>query len=192
QGKSRSAQNALKHGLTAQTPALLPTENESAYLTFRDELLTDLRPRSPLQRTLAERIVQLAWRLRRLTPAETEIFHQKQAQHEAQQFKQHDSALAAYRNRSKTYRRAHAPPEPTPIEPISAPQILANHFHHCEDSYNPFVRLHRYEASLERTFAGRPDSRPAPTSSPTQERSNSVPRFIRSALASARVAAARS
>ena len=71
EGKSRSAQNALKHGLTAQTPALLPTENESAYLTFRDELLADLRPRSPLQRTLAERLVQLAWRLRRLVSVQS-------------------------------------------------------------------------------------------------------------------------
>ncbi len=133
QGKARSARNALSHGLTASSTPLLSSESQEHYDAFSQALLQDLAPRTPEQQLLAERIVQLHWRLRRLPQAEAQLFetlHQEYLDPPAR-----DLLMEMGR------------PDPaagrTPLTPA---QLLAREFAH--GSSNPFLRLARYERSL--------------------------------------------
>jgi hypothetical protein len=63
-GKSRVAQNAFKHGFTANTP-IIPGEDPDAYNTFRANLTKELNPQGPTEKMLADRIIDLSWRLKR-------------------------------------------------------------------------------------------------------------------------------
>ena len=73
QGKQRSRQNALRHGLTAETviPAL---ERAADYRTFEAIILSDYQPSSATQRELVSRLPSVLWRLRRSTAIETGLF----------------------------------------------------------------------------------------------------------------------
>ena len=71
EGKAKSAQNAIKHGLTA-CYNVIEIEDREEFDFFRLEMLDDLYPIGPMQYRLAERIVSLSWRLRR-----AEIMHDK-------------------------------------------------------------------------------------------------------------------
>ena len=63
-GKSATAQNAIKHGFTANTP-IIPGEDPAAYDTFKTNLLKELNPQGPAESMLADRIIDLSWRLKR-------------------------------------------------------------------------------------------------------------------------------
>ena len=64
QGKSIVAQNAVTHGFTANKP-LIPGEDPTAYDTFKTNLLKELNPQGPAESMLADRIIDLSWRLKR-------------------------------------------------------------------------------------------------------------------------------
>jgi len=64
QGKAAVALNAVQHGLRAQA-VVLPGEEPDEYDRFRARLLEDLQPRDLQEREQAQRIVELAWQLRR-------------------------------------------------------------------------------------------------------------------------------
>ena len=124
EGKSKSAQNALKHGMCCDS--ILPTEDQWSYDMFCQEMHDSLQPQSPAETMLAERIIQLTWRLRRLPAAEAEIFNQLQPQD------------------------IHAPTD----EPLNSAEQLALCFIHKDDRANPYTRLQRYEAHLRGLAAG--------------------------------------
>jgi len=63
-GKSAVSQNILKHGLTAAN-AVINSESQAEFDLYRDQLLAELAPASPMESMLAERIVHLSWRLKR-------------------------------------------------------------------------------------------------------------------------------
>ena len=63
-GRSIVSQNAVKHGLTA-AHVIISSESQADFDLYRDQLLTDLAPASPMESILAERIVNLSWRLKR-------------------------------------------------------------------------------------------------------------------------------
>ena len=65
EGKARSAQNALKHGMRAQKCIVLPGERASAFEAFEAALLEELAPEGALQAVLAQRVVAASWRLAR-------------------------------------------------------------------------------------------------------------------------------
>jgi hypothetical protein len=65
QGKAIVSQNALKHGLTTARD-IISSENQAEFDLYRDLILTELDPTSPLESILAERIINLSWRLNRL------------------------------------------------------------------------------------------------------------------------------
>jgi hypothetical protein len=71
-GKSRSALNALKHGLTATTP-LLPDEDRADFEAFHQQLLDDYQPIAGIERMLMEEFVGVAWRLRRIPSVEAAL-----------------------------------------------------------------------------------------------------------------------
>ncbi len=64
EGKAIVSRNALTHGLLARA-GVLPGEDEHEFAAHRQELLQQLRPGAPLEEDLAERIVDLSWRLQR-------------------------------------------------------------------------------------------------------------------------------
>ena len=72
-GKASVSGNALKHGLKASKMALLHDEDPKALDELRDALGDELRPSTPLQRTLFDLIVSKLWRLMRVSRIETDI-----------------------------------------------------------------------------------------------------------------------
>jgi hypothetical protein len=72
EGKARSAQNALKHGLCADN-YLVSAEEEDVYEALEAALLDELAPEGVLQTLLARRIVRATWRLERAERIEAEM-----------------------------------------------------------------------------------------------------------------------
>ncbi len=64
EGKALVSQNAITHGLLARA-GVLPGEEEHEFAAHREGLLKQLRPGAPLEEVLADRIVDLSWRLQR-------------------------------------------------------------------------------------------------------------------------------
>jgi hypothetical protein len=71
-GKTRSAQNASKHGLTAREVIITAGEQEEF-----DDLLAnyqaDVKPQGAIQQTLFNQLVAAAWNLRRIGRMESEL-----------------------------------------------------------------------------------------------------------------------
>ena len=65
QGKAAISQNAIKHGLTAAR-VVITSESQAEFRLHRDQILDELAPVSPMESMLAERIVTLSWRLKRV------------------------------------------------------------------------------------------------------------------------------
>jgi len=63
EGKAAVSQNAVKHGLFAQS--VIKGENEADYEAFHDKMVAEMKPVGPTEILLAERIVSLWWRLER-------------------------------------------------------------------------------------------------------------------------------
>jgi hypothetical protein len=76
EGKARSAQNALKHGLRAQKHIVLPGEDAAAFQALEAAVIEELAPEGALQSVLAQRIVAAAWRLSRAERLEAELFEE--------------------------------------------------------------------------------------------------------------------
>jgi len=79
-GRARSAQNALRHGLTATT-SILPDEDEAAFGALHERMLHYFEPISILEEELVEDLVRVLWRLRRVPQVEAGIF--QEADHRA-------------------------------------------------------------------------------------------------------------
>ena len=73
EGKAVVAQNALKHGLLAKQD-LITGEDPQEFALCRDDLLAELAPTGRMEAILAERIVSLAWRLRRAQRLQNQLF----------------------------------------------------------------------------------------------------------------------
>ena len=72
-GKLRSRQNALSHGLAAET-VIAALENADDYHMFAASIAADYQPRSATEVALIARLASLLWRLRRSTSIETGLF----------------------------------------------------------------------------------------------------------------------
>ena len=64
EGKAIVSQNAVKHGLLAERD-VISSESQANFDLYRQQLLDELSPVSPMESILAERIVTLSWRLKR-------------------------------------------------------------------------------------------------------------------------------
>ncbi len=71
-GKAISRRNSLKHGLLARE-VLLPDEDAASFALLAKSLREALDPVGALEVVLAERIIGLVWRLRRLGKIEAGI-----------------------------------------------------------------------------------------------------------------------
>ena len=70
EGKTRSAKNALKHGLLARD-AVLPGEDPADFDRQLSALEADIQPANSLEFELVRQIADAQWRMRRLTRLET-------------------------------------------------------------------------------------------------------------------------
>ncbi len=64
EGKAVASKNAVKHGLFA-AEAVITGEDPAEYQAYHDQFLAELAPVGMVESMMAERIVSLAWRLRR-------------------------------------------------------------------------------------------------------------------------------
>ena len=64
EGKARVSENAIKHGLTARRD-IIKSESQQEFDHHRRRFFAELAPSSAVEYALAERIISLAWRLRR-------------------------------------------------------------------------------------------------------------------------------
>ncbi|MFO0907125.1 MAG: hypothetical protein U0794_01950 [Isosphaeraceae bacterium] len=93
EGKARSAQNAVTHGLTARQVTVIPGEDASEHQAFLQAWLDGYRPSTPGRRALVERAAEVAWKLRRLAHHE-EAHAAHRARHAADDFAQQQQARA--------------------------------------------------------------------------------------------------
>jgi hypothetical protein len=73
EGKRRSRQNALRHGLTAET-VIDALEDANDYAAFEMAVTADYDVQSAVERELVLRLASLLWRLRRATAVESGLF----------------------------------------------------------------------------------------------------------------------
>ena len=69
EGKDRSSQNAIKHGLLSKA-VIVEGETMDAYEVFRETVFDDMQPKGAMEVLLVEKIINYAWRLRRAVQAE--------------------------------------------------------------------------------------------------------------------------
>ena len=73
EGKKKSRQNAVRHGLTAET-VIDALEDAEDYAAFETAVTADYDAQSAVERELVLRLASLLWRLRRATSMETGLF----------------------------------------------------------------------------------------------------------------------
>ena len=73
EGKRRSRQNAVRHGLTAET-VIDALEDAEDYAAFEMAITADYDAQSAVERELVLRLASLLWRLRRATAIESGLF----------------------------------------------------------------------------------------------------------------------
>jgi hypothetical protein len=166
EGKRKSRQNALRHGLTAETviDALEDAEN---YAAFEMAVAADYDAQSAVERELVLRLASLLWRLRRATAIESGLF-KIQAKHllqfrqrrQAHQKRQevidgvYRNALAAEEDMQQDDETSGStldPGPPSTVEPADPSDDLTRSFVRLSNlpTY-PLDRLSRYEATLWR------------------------------------------
>ena len=167
EGKRRSRQNALRHGLTAET-VIDALEDAEDYAAFEMAVTADYDAQSAVERELVLRLASLLWRLRRATAIESGLF-KIQARH-LLQFRQRRQARqkrqeiidSVYRNALATEEDMHQdddepssstldPSPPSTAEPADPSDDLTRSFVRLTNlpTY-PLDRLSRYEATLWR------------------------------------------
>ena len=70
EGKQLSRQNAIRHGLTAET-VIVGVEDAAEYEALEAEIIAEYEPKSAVERELTLRLASLLWRLRRASLIET-------------------------------------------------------------------------------------------------------------------------
>ena len=71
-GKHRSSQNALRHGLTAQT-VVLASEDPAQYEAHRLQFFDEYQPATPTETQLVQELVDTSWRLNRIPLLEASL-----------------------------------------------------------------------------------------------------------------------
>ena len=166
EGKRRSRQNAVRHGLCAET-VIDALEDAEDYAAFEMAVTADYDAQSAVERELVLRLASLLWRLRRATSIESGLF-KIQAQHllqfrqgkQAHQKRQeiidsvYANALAAevdMQQADETSRSTLDPDPPSTVEPADPSDDLTRSFVRLSNLPTcPLDRLSRYEATLWR------------------------------------------
>jgi hypothetical protein len=95
EGKRRSRQNAVRHGLTAET-VIDALEDAEDYAALEMAITADYDAQTAVERELVLRLASLLWRLRRATTIESGLF-----KIQAKQLLQFRQRRQAYQDRQK-------------------------------------------------------------------------------------------
>jgi hypothetical protein len=166
EGKNKSRQNAVRHGLTAET-VIDALEDAEDYAAFEMAVTADYDAQSAVERELVLRLASLLWRLRRATTIETGLFKLQ-----ARQLLRFRQRRHVHRERQRIidsmYRNAAAPEEEilqdqkqfacnldassaSAAEPSDQSEDLTRAFVRLNDlATYPLDRLSRHEAALWR------------------------------------------
>ena len=154
-GKSRSALNALQHGLTAVTP-VLPDEDASAFEELRQRFFAQFQPDTALEIELVEDLTCLLWRLRRVPSIEAGIL---QATHHQERIQAVHDALKRAEDWERKRRKSilfEAELEALvgqfqAAEEESRPELMTSALGFLEDArgVNMLDKLTRYETRIE-------------------------------------------
>jgi hypothetical protein len=158
EGKRRSRQNAIRHGLTAET-VIDALEDAEDYAAFEMAVTADHDAQSAVERELVLRLASLLWRLRRATAIESGLFkiqakhllqfrRQRQARQERQKI-----IDAMYRDAIATDDTMQQDQDSSAIstEPNDKSDDLTRAFVRLSNlTTYPLDRLSRYEATLWR------------------------------------------
>jgi len=153
EGKRRSRQNALRHGLIAET-VIDALEDAEDYAAFEMAVTADYDAQSAVERELVLRLASLLWRLRRATTIESGLF-KIQAKHLLQFRRRRQAHWQRQEIIDGVYRNTLATEEqqdpPSTIEPADPSDDLTRAFVRLSSlpTY-PLDRLSRYEATLWR------------------------------------------
>ena len=139
-GKERSKMNAVTHGLTAQS-SVLPGEDRSQLEALSASLMGQLKPRGVVQRIVAERVVSLAWKLRRVARAEEA--EARQMEERAVRGWEHERAMNEATG-GKVFAGVGSRPRPR-----TAGALLADSFGSGRGDDGRLVRLTEYELKLD-------------------------------------------
>jgi hypothetical protein len=138
EGKAKSSQNAVTHGLTSKRP-VLDIEDNAEFGTFVNELLDQLDPTNPLEFFFAKRAACQAWRIQRAQCYETLILNnliKSASQNENLQARSVSDGIDSS----------------LPVQPISPDsllgQILADDFR----NHRTLEKITRYEMRLENSM----------------------------------------
>jgi hypothetical protein len=162
EGKRRSRQNAVRHGLTAET-IIDALEDAEDYAAFEMAVTTDYDAQTAVERELVLRLASLLWRLRRATAIESGLF--KIQARQLLQFRQQRQANHERRKIIDSMRRESPAscghPKHDEIRSLDTPLLGAMRDDRSDDVTRSFVqltnlptypldRLSRYEATLWR------------------------------------------
>ena len=92
-GKAKVARNAVTHGLTAATLAVLPDEDGQAYEAFCAHIHGELNPVGELETSLTATIAGCLWRLARAAGILSWAYYARLLQQARQKVAQHKDAL---------------------------------------------------------------------------------------------------
>ena len=166
EGKRRSRQNAVRHGLTAET-VIDALEDAADYAAFEMAVTADYDAQSAVERELVLRLASLLWRLRRATAIESGLF-KIQARHLLQFRQRRQDHQARQKVIDSLYRDAVATEETMPENddvPASSRDASSQSNSELADQSDdltrsfirlsnlptyPLDRLSRYEATLWR------------------------------------------
>jgi hypothetical protein len=165
-GKRRSRQNAVRHGLCAETVVEM-VEDIDDYRGFEAAIIADYDARSAVERELVLRLASLLWRLRRATAIETdllriqvEVLRYRRSNHSAVRSQTSPSPILGEslpvegvqedQTDSEPWQASHSSPHLAPL-PVNSARDLAHCFLRLANLDNGvFERLGRYESALSR------------------------------------------
>jgi hypothetical protein len=160
EGKKKSRQNAVRHGLTAET-VIDALEDAEDYAAFELAVTADYDAQSAVERELVLRLASLLWRLRRATAIESGLFKiqarqllQVRQRRQAHQ-KSQEIIDSMYRHAVAFEDRMQKADENTGSQPISAltdqsDDLTCSFVRLTNLPTYPLDRLSRYEATLWR------------------------------------------
>ena len=156
EGKDTSRQNALRHGLTAET--VIDMEDAAEYAAFEAEILAEYDPQSLIERELTLRLASLSWRLRRANLIETGLL-QIQCEPTCDDNGTHPAQgpnvqlLKRVMERFGSNRSKEAGPDMTSAHTANKKRAITDCFMRLAELPSaPFERIGRYEAALWRQF----------------------------------------
>ncbi len=126
EGRAKSSQNALKHGLTALKFVLPNVEDRDEFYHLRDAYLERFQPADQVELRLVETLVLCDWRLRRLMIIETNLL-----------------------SNELTKQGPNPDPHITDMDPED---LLAWTFNNLANNHSSLSLLSRYQGQIDRSY----------------------------------------